>query len=61
MVTNEGLRFVYPCDYVFFAIGSKADLKVTKKLGLKLDLNGYVKTDKNLMTSTAGVFCWAVI
>ena len=56
LVTNEGLRFVYPCDYVFFAIGSKADLKVTKKLGLKLDLNGYVKTDKNLMTSTAGVF-----
>lgn len=56
LVTNDGYKFIYPCDYVFFAIGAKTDEKVTKKLGLKLDIDGYIKTDKKQMTSMAGVF-----
>lgn len=55
-INKNGMKYVYPCDYVFFAIGSKADEKVTKKLGLKLDVKGYIKTDKNQMTSMDGVF-----
>lgn len=54
--TNEGLKFILPCDFVFFAIGSKPDEKTLKKLGIKLDINGYIKTDKNLMTSIPSVF-----
>lgn len=56
LMTNDGYKFIYPCNYVFFAIGAKIDEKVTKKLGLKLDIDGYVKTDKRQMTSMAGVF-----
>ena len=56
LMTNDGFKFVYPCDYVFFAIGSKPDEKITKKLGLKLDVDGYIKTDKRQMTSLPGVF-----
>ena len=56
LFTNDGYKFIYPCDYVFFAIGSKPDLKVCKKLGIKLDIDGYIKVDKNQMTSLAGVF-----
>ena len=56
LVNAKGFKYVYLCDYVFFAIGSKADDKVTKKLGLKLDIKGYIKTDKKQMTSMAGVF-----
>ena len=56
LTTNDGFNFIYPCDYIFFAIGSKADEKITKKLGLKLDMDGYIKTDKKLMTSMDGVF-----
>lgn len=55
-INKKGIKFVYPCDYVFFAIGSKTDEKVIKKLGLKLDINGYIKTDKKQMTSMEGVF-----
>ena len=56
LASNNGFKFVYPCDYVFFAIGSKPDDKITKKLGLKLDIKGYIKTDKKQMTSMPGVF-----
>lgn len=56
LFTNDGFNFVYPCDYVFFAIGSKPDEKITKKLGLKLGVDGYIKTDKKQMTSMEGVF-----
>lgn len=56
LASNNGFKFVYPCDYVFFAIGSKPDDKITKKLGLKLDIKGYIKTDKKQMTSIPGVF-----
>ena len=56
LMSNSGFKFVYPCDYVFFAIGSKPDEKFNKKLGLKLDVDGYIKTDKNHMTSIKGVF-----
>lgn len=56
LMTNDGYKFIYPCDYVFFAIGSKVDEKITKKLGLKLDIDGYIKTDKRQMTSMSGVF-----
>ena len=56
LVTNDGYKYIYPVDYVFFAIGSKPFQKLTKKLGLKTDINGYIKTDKYYMTSIAGVF-----
>lgn len=56
LMTNDGYKFIYPCDYVFFAIGAKPEEKVIKKLGLKLDMDGYIKTDKRQMTSMAGVF-----
>ena len=56
LVTNDGFKFIYPCDYVFFAIGSKPNEKINKKLGLKLDVYGYIKTDKKQMTSMKGVF-----
>lgn len=56
LVTNDGFKFIYPCDYVFFAIGSKPNEKINKKLGLKLDVDGYIKTDKKQMTSMKGVF-----
>ena len=42
--------------YVFFSFCSKPFQKLTKKLGLKTDINGYIKTDKYYMTSIAGVF-----
>ena len=56
LMTNDGYKFIYPCDYVFFAIGARPEEKVIKKLGLKLDIDGYIKTDKRQMTSMAGVF-----
>lgn len=56
LVTNDGFKFIYPCDYVFFAIGSKPNERINKKLGLKLDVDGYIKTDKKQMTSMKGVF-----
>ena len=56
LTTNDGFKFIYPCDYVFYAIGSKPDEKINKKLGLKLDVYGYIKTDKRQMTSMKGVF-----
>ena len=56
LMTNDGYKFIYPCDYVFFAIGAKTDEKITKKLGIKLDMDGYIKTDKRQMTSISGVF-----
>ena len=56
LMTNDGYKFIYPCDYVFFAIGARPEEKVIKKLGLKLDMDGYIKTDKRQMTSMAGVF-----
>ena len=54
--SNDGFKFIYPCDYVFYAIGSKPDEKINKSLGLKLELYGYIKTDKKKMTSMKGVF-----
>lgn len=56
LINDKGLNFIYPCDFVFFAIGSKPNEKINKKLGLKLDVNGYIKTDKKQMTSMKGVF-----
>lgn len=56
LITNDGYKFIYPVNYVFFAIGSKPFEKLTKKLGIKIDVNGYIKTDKNQMTSLSGVF-----
>ena len=56
LINNDGFNFIYPCNYVFFAIGSKPDEKITKKLGLKLDIDDYIKVDKYLMTSMKGVF-----
>lgn len=56
LVNDKGQQFVFPCNYVFFAIGSEPDERVTKKLGIKLDIDGYVKTDKKQMTSMSGVF-----
>lgn len=55
LCNDKGYNYIYPCDYVFFAIGSKPD-EINKKLGLKLDLNGYIKVDKRNMTSMRGVF-----
>ena len=55
LITNTGFKFIYPCDYVFMAIGSRPN-DLVNRLGLKLDIDGYVKTDKNLMTSIDGVF-----
>ena len=56
LYNDSGYNFIYPCDYVFFAIGSKVDEKINKMLGLKLDMNGYIKVDKKNMTSINGVF-----
>ena len=56
LINKDGYKFIYLADYVFFAIGSIPDNKLVKKLGLKLDINGYIKTDKNQMTSLEGVF-----
>ncbi len=56
LINKDGYKFIYLADYVFFAIGSIPDNKLVKKLGLKLDINDYIKTDKNQMTSLEGVF-----
>lgn len=56
LITNDGYKFIYPVDYVFFAVGSRPLERLTKKLGIKIDMDGYIKTDKNQMTSLSGVF-----
>lgn len=56
LITNDGYKFIYPVDYVFFAVGSRPLERLTKKLGIKIDVDGYIKTDKNQMTSLSGVF-----
>ncbi len=53
---NNDDKFIYPCDYVFFAIGSKPEEKLIKQLGLKLDIDGYVEVNDQHMTSMEGVF-----
>lgn len=56
LITNDGYKFIYPVDYVFFAVGSRPLERLTKKIGIKIDMDGYIKTDKNQMTSLSGVF-----
>ena len=43
-------------DGVFIEIGSVPLTKFTKKLGLKLDKEGYILTEENMSTSIEGVF-----
>lgn len=41
---------------LFVEIGAGPDIEFLKKLGIKIDLNGYIMTDINMNTSIPGIF-----
>lgn len=52
----KGSEFEIETDQVVFAIGTNANPIIGQTSKLKLNKWGYLETDKNLMTSIAGVF-----
>jgi len=55
-VPVPGSEFEIETDQVVFAIGTNANPIIGQTSKLKLNKRGYIETDKNLMTSMAGVF-----
>lgn len=55
-VDIEGSNFEIPMDYVVMAVGSKAEEKIVKQLGVELTSRGNIKIDENYMTSKKKVF-----
>ncbi len=55
-VNIEGSNYIIPCDYVIMAIGSKADDRLTRNLGLELDKKGKIVVDEYGKTSKEKVF-----
>ena len=55
-VLIPGSEFEIETDEVVYAIGTSANPIIGQTSKLKLNKRGYIETDKNLMTSIAGVF-----
>lgn len=55
-VNIEGSDFEVDCDYIFMAVGSNPDDKLTKSLGLDLTKWSSIAHDEKSMTSLKGVF-----
>jgi glutamate synthase (NADPH/NADH) small chain len=55
-VAVEGGELEIECDTVVFAIGTNANPIIGQTSKLALDDRGYIKVDKDLATSMAGVF-----
>jgi glutamate synthase (NADPH/NADH) small chain len=56
-VEIPGSEFVYPCDMVVVAIGTKSNpLLTATSPDLKINKWGYIQVDENLQTSMPGVF-----
>jgi len=55
-VPVAGSEFEIETDQVVFAIGTNANPIIGQTSKLKLNKRGYIETDRNLMTSMAGVF-----
>lgn len=54
--TKNGEKTEFPTDGVFVFVGLKPNTQFLRNSPIELDEVGFVKTDKNLMTSMRGVF-----
>ena len=52
--TNKSSSF--PTDGVFISIGEEPQNKLAKELGVKIDENGFIITDKQQRTNVKGVY-----
>ena len=52
----EGSNFILDMDYVIMATGSMPDKNLLKELNLDLTENGYIKVNKNYVTSNNKIF-----
>ena len=53
---RDGKEEDYKTDAVFVAIGDDPSNELAKELGVELDQDGYIITDKNQATNVEGVF-----
>ncbi|MBI5633045.1 MAG: thioredoxin-disulfide reductase [Nitrospirae bacterium] len=54
--THNGSRRIVPIDGLFIAIGYVPNNDLAKKLGVKMDEEGYIKVDKAYRTNVPGVY-----
>lgn len=55
-LVRDGVEEEYETDAVFVAIGDEPSNGLAKKLGVELDENGYIITDKSQATNVSGVY-----
>ena len=55
-LVRDGIEEEYKTDAVFVAIGDEPSNDLAKKLGVELDENGYIITDKSQSTNVSGVY-----
>ncbi len=55
-LVRDGIGEEYKTDAVFVAIGDEPSNDLAKKLGVELDENGYIITDKSQATNVSGVY-----
>lgn len=55
-LVRNGVEEEYETDAVFVAIGDEPSNGLAKKLGVELDENGYIITDKSQATNVSGVY-----
>ena len=55
-IVRDGVEEEYKTDAVFVAIGDAPSNDLAKQLGVELDENGYIITDKSQATNVSGVY-----
>ena len=55
-LVRDGVEEEYETDAVFVAIGDEPSNGLAKQLGVELDENGYIITDKSQSTNVSGVY-----
>jgi thioredoxin reductase (NADPH) len=55
-LVRDGVEEEYETDAVFVAIGDEPSNGLAKQLGVELDENGYIITDKSQATNVSGVY-----
>lgn len=55
-LVRDGVEEEYETDAVFVAIGDEPSNDLAKQLGVELDENGYIITDKSQSTNVSGVY-----
>ena len=55
-LVRDGVEEEYETDAVFVAIGDDPSNDLAKQLGVELDENGYIITDKSQSTNVSGVY-----